>query len=343
MHDLRRLGTGASGLGNVGNSCYLNAIVQALAHCPPIMTYLDSAHYRLRLRQDQQAAASLLVEFDKVRLLLWLRDHTVVPHRLVAAIGDAVKSCEIEEFQDSAQSDAHEFLVFILDHFHRAVSRQVDMIVAGSPRTDRDRLAKKCYEHLKNQYDSEWSEFVPMFACVSVMSIQCPITNDVWSSVVDSSTVMSLQLTEGAQSVYDLLDAYTEAEKLSGQSAWHDDADNSYKTAVKRTCFWSLPDVLVIHFVRWNSYLRKDRRQINFPRDCLDMSKYVVGYRPSEYKYTLCGVCNHHGGHNGGHYTGFVRDIHGKWLLCNDGIVKQLESHHVCSQNAYILFYTKIK
>tara|TARA_Y100000389_G_scaffold205084_1_gene262910 strand:- start:17226 stop:18152 length:927 start_codon:yes stop_codon:yes gene_type:complete len=308
-----------------------------------MMSYLDSAHYRLKLRQDQNVGASLLIEFDKVRLLLWLRNHTVVPHRLVAAIGHAVKEGGIEEFHDCAQSDAHEFLMFILDHFHRAVSREVDMVVAGSPKTDRDRLAKKCYEHLKNQFDSEWSEFVPMFTFVSVMSIQCPKSNEVWSSVADCSTVLSLQLTPEAKSVNELLDVYTEAEDLSGESAWHDDVNNLYKAAVKRTCFWSLPEVLIVHFVRWNQHCRKDKRLIHFPLDCLDMSKYVTGYRPFDYKYSLSGVCNHHGGHAGGHYTCFVRDIHGKWLLCNDAAVKPLESHHVCSQNAYILFYTKIK
>ena len=343
MQDFRRLGTGASGLGNCGNTCYLNAIIQALVHCPPMNAFLDAGNYRVRLKRDQREAGSLLVEFDKVRILLWLRDHSVMPKGFVASLLTMVKQNGMIEFVEGNQCDAHEFLVFLFDAFHTAISRQVDMVVAGSPKTDRDKLAKKCYTHLKNQYNSQWSEFIQMFSIISFDAISCPESGVSLSTSVDCSSVLSIPLCDNAPTLHALLDRYTASELMCGENAWHDEDNGGYRDVNRCSSFWSLPDVFIVHLVRWGMDLRKNRSIIDFPIAELDMSKYVQGYRPDDYKYRLSAVCYHHGSPAGGHYSACAKSLRGGWLHYNDRVVREVSADAICSQDAYLLFYSKIK
>ena len=343
MQDFRRLGTGASGLGICGNTCYLNAIIQALVHCPPVNSFMDSGNYRVRLKNEKQEEGNLLVEFDKVRILLWLRDHSVTPKGFVSSLLNVARRKGRLEFVEGNQCDAHEFLVFLFDIFHSAVSRRVDMVVAGSPRTDRDILAKKCYTHLKNQYNSQWSEFIQMFSVISFDSITCPSSGDCLSTSVDCSSVLSLPLYNHASTLHDLFNKYTSDEFMSGEDAWHDEDDGSYRDVNRCSSFWSLPNVLIVHLVRWGPDLRKNRSIIDFPVAELDMSTYVRGYRPDDYKYRLSAVCYHHGTPVGGHYSACARSLRGTWLHYDDRIVRAVSGDAICSQDAYLLFYSKIK
>ena len=341
MQDLRRLGTGSSGLSNCGNTCYLNAVVQALAHCPDLMAFCDAANYRLRLNANPQA--SVLVEFDKIRILLWRRDHSVVPNRLVEAIQSYAGLRGDKEMAASQQCDAHEFLVLLLDTFHDAISRPVEMCVAGQPVSDRDRLAQKCYNHMKEQYDNRWSEFVPLFTIVQVTSLSLLEGSRQVSQNCECNTILSLPIPEDSSDLIDVLKAYTAPEPLIGNNAWYDDKTQRRLDVHRQTSFWSLPDTLIIQFVRWTSDLRKLRTAVSFPRTVLDMSSFVIGYRPHESRYTLSAVVYHHGGPNGGHYTCSARVLRGIWMHFNDRVVKQINPEQLCSADAYLLFYTKIK
>jgi len=343
MWDTRRLGTGASGLANCGNTCYFNAVIQCLVHNPQIASLLDTGQYRLRLSRVNRHASSVLVEFDKLRNLMWLGNHTVVPNRLLKAIQLAARNANQPEFIHFIQSDAPEFLGFLMALFHDAISRRVDMEVTGTPRSERDRMARRCYSHLKQEFKSQWSEFVQLFSGVSVMTLRCAESGKLYSDKVECFSVLSLPLCVGCSSVGQLIAAYTAPESMTGTNAWYDDKSDVHRDAQKRTMFWSLPDVLVIQLARWTVTNAKSRVVIDFPLDRLDLSQYVVGYRQTEYVYRLDGVCYHHGGVGGGHYTAAARNLRGQWRHFDDRVVKAMRCDEICSHDAYLLFYTKKK
>ncbi len=105
--------------------------------------------------------------------------------------------------------------------------------------------------------------------------------------------------------------------------------------------FWSLPEVLIIDLKRWNDYTRKNNNIVHTPLENVDFSKYVKGYNKETYIYDLYGVCNHHGGVQGGHYTAFVKNANGKWYHYNDTRVNEVPDNKVITQQTYCLFYRK--
>jgi len=87
---------------------------------------------------------------------------------------------------------------------------------------------------------------------------------------------------------------------------------------------------------------QKINNLIQFPIDNLDLTKYIVGYSPSQYLYELYGVCNHYGSTHGGHYTAFVKNSSKEWIHFNDTNVEIVKDENmVITPMAYCLFYRK--
>ena len=110
----------------------------------------------------------------------------------------------------------------------------------------------------------------------------------------------------------------------------------------KRILFWSLPELLIITLKRFSNAMRKNKCLVDFPREDLDLSPYVVGYDSDSYVYDLYGVCNHSGGVLGGHYTSFIRNANGRWYHYNDTHVSAVQNDsQIKSPLAYCFFYRK--
>jgi ubiquitin carboxyl-terminal hydrolase 36/42 len=100
-------------MANIGNTCFLNAIVQALLHTPPLVAYMRT----LRLTPDMATAAPML---NRMQMLSDLydrcdnRSHLMVPGNLVASLSQLSGA----NMRFGAQEDAHEFLRVLLRHLH---------------------------------------------------------------------------------------------------------------------------------------------------------------------------------------------------------------------------------
>ena len=130
---------------------------------------------------------------------------------------------------------------------------------------------------------------------------------------------------------------------MHGDNAWFNDKTKQKENALRRICFWSLPNVLIIDLKRWNGHTRKAQMLVTIPLVNADFSKYVKGYSPKSYVYDLFGVCNHGGGIMGGHYTATIKNANGKWYEINDTLVSEVKEENVISAHSYCLFYRKKK
>ena len=337
---------GLTGLTNVGNSCYLNSCMQILSHTYELNDLLKRGEYKKKL--NRVADSIILLEWDKLRELMWSSNCTIAPHGFVKTIRKIAFLKKREIFSGNDQNDVQEFLLFLIDAFHTALAREVDMQINGQTQTDTDKLATVCYTMMKNMYKKEYSEMLNIFYGIHVSEIIANTTGETLSARPEPFSVLSLSLPpmkETPPTLYDCFDLYCEPEILSeaNGNAWFNDKTGKKEDAQRRICFWSLPNVLIIDLKRWNGHTKKNHNVVDIPLNNADFSKYVKGYNAASYVYDLFGVCNHGGGAQGGHYTAYIKNANGKWYEFNDTLVKEINERNLISAQSYCLFYRKKK
>ena len=327
---------GLTGLANLGNTCFINSAVQCISHTYLLNDFLNKETYKKRINKIPETL--LLLEWDKLRKLMWSDNCIIKPSGFLSAIHKVARLKNIDIFTGYAQNDLTEFLHFFVDCFHEAIKREVNMTIRGNVENSVDKLAKVCYEMKKNMYKKEYSDFLDMFFGMHVSTIKSK-ESDYENISPEPFFMLSVPLTEN-KTLVDSFDEYCKIEMLDDDNKV-EVSDGNKETCEKRIMFWSLPDILVITLKRFSNMNRKNKSLIDFPLHDLDLSKYVVGYNKSSYVYDLYGVCNHSGGVSGGHYTAHVKNANGNWYNFNDTNVSRISENKIVSTMAYCLFYRK--
>ena len=362
MHNAYK-GKGLSGLANLGNTCYVNACLQLLSHTYEFNNFLAANGGNYKVRLNNKVDSVLLHEWDKLRAMMWADNCIISPGGFISSMQKIARIKRMDLFSGFQQNDVAEFIGFLLDCFHTALAREVEMKVCGVARNATDRAAKECYEMMASMYKTQYSEVLNIFYGVQVSIIE-PICGGsggagdavrVLSTKPEPFCILNLSfpnngIKAAGVTLFDCLDHHCAPEVLSGENAWFNEAAGQKQDVCKRLSFWSLPNVLIIVLKRFEmnarGHVRKIQARVEVPCDRADFSKYVHGYNAKSYVYDLFGVCNHHGGSPmGGHYTATIRNANGKWYACNDTLVKEvpLDSNEpIVSNLPYCLFYRKI-
>ena len=333
---------GLTGLINLGNTCFINSCLQVLSHTYELNDFLDKDTYKKRLNKKFDAA--LLLEWDSLRRLMWSENCVISPLKFIKTIHKIASVKGHELFTGFSQNDLPEFLVFIIDCFHTALSRKVEMNVVGEELNEKDKLAKKCFTIIKELYTNDFSEIWNIFYGIHISQLTSLNSQEIISIKPEPYFMINLPIPINNKSptLENCFDLYVEGEILDGDNSVLNEKTNLKEAANKNITFWSFPTILVIDLKRFNYQNRKNQILITFPLDNLDLSKYVCGYNKKSYVYDLYGVCNHSGNVLGGHYTSFVKNANGKWYHFNDINVKEInDTSKIISPNAYCFFYRK--
>ncbi|XP_077987089.1 ubiquitin carboxyl-terminal hydrolase 20-like [Glandiceps talaboti] len=109
---------GLTGLKNMGNTCYLNAALQALSNCPPLCHFfLDCGGF---VKTDSKPA--VCKSYQKLTMEMWdrRRPSYVVPSTLVHGM-----KLVYPMFRGFAQQDTQEFLRCLMDRMHEELKEPV--------------------------------------------------------------------------------------------------------------------------------------------------------------------------------------------------------------------------
>lgn len=336
-------GRGLTGLANIGNTCYLNSCMQILSHTYELNDFLSSGMYRNRINKVSDSV--IMVEWDKLREMMWSSNCTIAPWGFVKNVQKVAAIKDRDLFTGNAQNDVQEFLLFVIDSFHNSIRREVDMKITGNVVNDTDKMAKICYAMMQDMYKKDYSEILNIFYGIHVSEIKSIATDETLSMRPEPFSVLSLPIPNiKMPTIFDCMDEYCKKEELSGVNAWYNDKTGNYEEVKRGITFWSLPNVLIIDLKRWNYDGRKISKLVTTELCDVNFSKYVEGYNKESYIYELYGVANHSGVTDGGHYTASIKNANGRWYEFNDTFIKELDNiQHIVSPKSYCFFFRKKK
>ncbi|KAL7134528.1 hypothetical protein ABFS83_11G032100 [Erythranthe nasuta] len=308
----RRIG---AGLRNLGNTCFLNSVVQCLTYTEPLAAYLQSGKHQNNCRTAGFCALCAIQKH--VSRALQSTGRILEPKDLVSNL-----RCISRNFRNARQEDAHEYMVNLLESMHKCC------LPSGVP-TESDNAYDKSLVHkifggrLRSQ----------------VKCMQCSFCSNKFEPFLD----LSLEIAK-ADSVHKALAHFTSKEQLDGGAKEYQCQQCKQKVkALKQLTVHKAPHVLAVHLKRFSAHSpgQKIDKKIAFG-PTLDLKPFVTGTHDGDLNYTLYGVLVHAGwSTRSGHYYCFVRTSSGMWYNLDDNQVYQVNERKVLEQKAYMLFYVR--
>ncbi|GFR44265.1 hypothetical protein Agub_g5470 [Astrephomene gubernaculifera] len=310
-----------AGFHNLGNTCFMNSVLQALVHTPPLAELFLSQKGERLLAEVAAGGGGGGGSNDPVGLTLQLvrRCFTTM---VLSPKGHAQSLRLINKrFRLGRQEDSHEFLRCLLDAMHEACLRRF------KPKPPPE-LANTTFVYrifggrLRSQIECEGVDYV--------------------SRTYDPFLDLSLEIIR-APTLERALGSFTAPEVLDGANKYRCPKNNKLVRAVKRISVEEAPNVLTVHLKRfeYGGFGAKINRKVDFPTQ-LDLRPYMSNAKGSKQLYDLYGVLVHHGHTvNSGHYICYVKAANGLWHVCDDHRVTAVGERTVLEQRAYILFYIR--
>ncbi|KAH9481878.1 Ubiquitin carboxyl-terminal hydrolase 22 [Psilocybe cubensis] len=346
---------GRRGLLNLGQTCYMNVVLQCFIHNPLLRNYFLSDKHNCKQCKVENCTCC---EMDKLFTEIYSDDP--VPYGPISFLATTWKaSAEISGY---AQQDAHEFFMANLNHIHS---------------TSRGCTNVSCNCIIHSTFSGSLQSDVTCDRCGNVTTTIDP--------VLDIS--LELKGKAGEASSGDTLGAclrrHVHSEKLGREYSCAKCVKASPE-ATKRFSIQKLPPVLAFQFkvgllfiqstvsddfiftasntqrfehkTNDRSSARKIDTPIRFPAS-INMEPYTTHFlkeagkenigslssipgRETMCEYDLFAVINHEGQINNGHYTNFAR-CKDEWYRFDDDKVTPSSLGACLNSNAYMCFYVK--
>jgi ubiquitin C-terminal hydrolase len=303
-----------AGLRNLGNTCFLNAVLQCMTYTPPLVESLRNWNHKIPCKIEGFCAFCALQEH--VELSLSSMGEIIAPWDLVNNLSNMSTS-----FQRWEQEDAHEYMHCLLEDLHNC---------ALGPEPSNSCLCFEGNTFIKKIFGG----------CLrsQIKCMNCLYCSDTFERSID----LSLAINE-VDSLTDALKSFTKVETV-------DDVNHACEhccqpvQVLKQLTVSQLPNVLMVHLKRFIGYgfsSEKVHKIIEYPR-VLDMEPFVsdTQLNQGQLKYELYAVLVHSGYTlDFGHYYCFVRSSLDSWYEMDDCQVNKVSERTVLDQQAYVLFY----
>ncbi|KAJ2554877.1 hypothetical protein EV175_002443, partial [Coemansia sp. RSA 1933] len=303
------------GLSNLGNTCFLNSVLQCLTYTPPLAEYLLSREHSSSCRAGDNC---ILCRFENhvARALSKRESSSIAPKAIVGRLKMIAKHMRV-----GRQEDAHEFLRLLVESFQRSLMHGID------PKIDQRIQETTLIHHLFGGYLQS-----------QVHCTHCGYDSNTFEPALD----ISLDIQAGSN-IAKALRSFVRPETLTKDNRYKCEKCAKLVEATKQMTVYRLPRILTLQLKRFSAFGGKISRYVEFPLT-LDMKSYASknSMEKGTCVYGLYAVLVHSGGTaRSGHYYCFVKSSAGVWYELNDSMVHQVSERTVLRQSAYLLFYER--
>ena len=334
-------GKGLCGLENLGNTCFMNSIVQCLSHTKWFREFILLDHFRKTLNENKIQYIAIN-EFNKLLRGLWYENAVVTPKSFFHYLQVLSIKCGSGQFVGNQQHDSSELLGFLMDCFNESLSQPIqDEFIEQTGLTGKELIMYNADKVWHSIFKSGISPIVNQFYSQLHVEITCSNCKNV-SYNNDPMSILHLPIPaieDRVPTIYDCLDLLTNNETLDNENLYKCEKCDVESNANRQEKIYKTSEHLIICFKRFSKTGEKNIKPIHFPIDNLDISKYCVCQKNT--KYQLYAVSNHTGGLNGGHCFSYI-ESDGNWYDFNDIYVHLITKEKVLTNSAYVLFYKKI-
>lgn len=327
---------GLRGLLNLGNTCFMNCIIQTLMHTPVLRDYFFAEKHSVCNFEGGPSKCLVCEVYTLYQEFYSGKTSTLLLHRLLALIWK-----NAEHLAGYEQQDAHEFFMTMLNILHKHCT------ITSESSSTKVQSSGKCSCIVHKVFAGLLQSDVVCQSCWSVSTKVEQFTEislNISASHMDSHSVNSNSHVQ-ILSLVDCLEQFTRAEHLGSTVKIECRKCNMQQESTKQLTVNKLPIVICFHLKRFehsNRFHKKISTLVQFPEE-LNMGPFTTEYRnaelhkaeskipfsiipdggPQASKYNLFSVVNHHGSIDAGHYTSYIRLHEDTWYKCNDEIISK--------------------
>ncbi|NWI78992.1 UBP42 hydrolase, partial [Dryoscopus gambensis] len=321
-----------AGLFNLGNTCYINVVLQCLTYTPPLANYLLSyKHSRSCL---QQGFCMMCTMEAHIRKVLCSPASAILP-------GAVLRDLKFigEEFEYGRQENAYQFLRCTLSAMQRAcLSGRHKAFIAKLLEEVTLCLAIYFRVDTSSQETTIVHQIFGGFMKSRVTCLSCQAVVDSYKAFLD----VSLDIRVRASSLTTVLEGCVTPKELDQKERFRCIKCKKKAAASKRVTVHRAPRVLTLCLERADQQTgTKISKFVEYP-EYLDLRPYMSDPAGEPLLCSLYAIVVHSGDTClEGHFLCYTKASNGLWYKMNDEFVDSCDIHTVLGQQAYLLFYAR--
>lgn len=307
-----------SGLFNLGNTCYLNSGLQCLTYTSPLANYLK--YHKKQCNVQPGRFCMLCVMSNHVKSAMLNSGSSFKPSSVINSVKIIAKHLNVFRQQDS-----HEFIKHCVMAMQKAC-------LAG--------VAKDLDFHTKST--TAIDQIFGFYLRSRIKCLECKMTSDTF----DLSHDLQLDIIKKVEntSIDDSTKRFFKQDFLRDDNAYKCSNCKKKVSASKRFSIFNAPNIITLQLKRFVGFSgNKCGRHVNYPEK-LNLRPHMSNSSGDPVWYNLYAVLVHSGfSSDSGHYYAFAKVANNNWYCFNDMSVYQVNLQKVLRQEAYCLFYEKVK